>query len=250
MNYITDTVIGILLPFIGTTLGSAAVFFIKQNRKNPRFHKAMLGFAAGVMTAASVWSLLIPSIESSGSWIPAVVGFLVGVGGMMLLDLFAPEFMPSKAEKRKIGEGFMLFVAVTLHNIPEGMAVGVAFSGLAGGEAIVSPVEALALSIGISVQNFPEGTIISAPLVSDGISKKKSFGYGVMSGAVEPVAAVATLMLTRLVTPILPYVLAFAAGAMIYVVSHELLPQAKGNAGTGGMSIGFALMMLLDVALG
>lgn len=250
MNYTTNTVIGVLLPFIGTSLGSAAVFFIKQKRKNPHFHNLMLGFAAGVMTAASVWSLLIPSIESTGSWIPAVVGFLIGVGGMMLLDFFAPEFMPSKVENRKIGESFLLFFAVTLHNIPEGMAVGVAFSGLAGSDAVVSPVEALALSIGISVQNFPEGTIISAPLASDGMSKKRAFGYGIASGAVEPVAAVITLMLTRLITPILPYVLAFAAGAMIYVVSHELLPQAKGNVGTGGMAIGFALMMLLDVALG
>ncbi len=250
MTYTTDTIIGILLPFIGTTLGAAAVFFIKAHKSSPRFHKAMLGFAAGVMTAASVWSLLIPSIEATNSWIPAVLGFLVGVGGMMLMDLFAPEFIPSSAEKRKIGENFMLFVAVTLHNIPEGMAVGVAFSGLAGGDGIVTPIEALALSIGISVQNFPEGTIISAPLVSDGMSKKKAFRYGIASGAVEPIAAVITLMLTQLVTPILPYVLAFAAGAMIYVVSHELIPQAKGNAGTGGMAIGFALMMLLDVALG
>lgn len=250
MDYLIDTAIGVGLPFVGTTLGSAAVFFINGRRKSPRFHKLMLGFAAGVMTAASVWSLLIPSIESTGSWVAAVVGFLIGVGGMMLLDFFAPEFIPNKAENRKISESFLLFIAVTLHNIPEGMAVGVAFSGLAGGKAIVTPVEALALSIGISVQNFPEGTIISAPLASDGISKKKAFGYGIASGAVEPVAAVVTLMLTRLVTPILPYVLAFAAGAMIYVVSHELLPQAKGNAGTGGMAIGFALMMLLDVALG
>lgn len=250
MNYLLDTAFGVALPFIGTTLGSAAVFFIKGKQRKPHFHKLMLGFAAGVMTAASVWSLLIPSIESSGSWIPAVVGFLIGIGGMMLLDLLAPEFIPNNAENRKIGENFLLFIAVTLHNIPEGMAVGVAFSGLSEKEAIVTPIEALALSIGISVQNFPEGTIISAPLASDGMSKKKSFGYGIASGAVEPVAAVVTLMLTRLVTPILPYVLAFAAGAMIYVVSHELLPQAKGNIGTGGMAIGFALMMLLDVALG
>lgn len=248
MNYITNTIIGILLPFIGTTLGAAAIFFFKIN-SSLRFHKLMLGFAAGVMTAASVWSLLIPSIEATGSWVAAVVGLLAGTGLMMLIDTIVPEISFEQKRPQKIGENLMLFIAVTLHNIPEGMAVGVAFSGLVG-NGIVSPAEAMALSIGISVQNFPEGTIISAPLVSSGMSKKRAFVYGFISGVVEPIAAAATILLTHFISPILPYVLSFAAGAMIYVVAHELLPEAKSKLGAAGTSIGFAIMMLLDVALG
>ena len=249
MKYIYETVAGILLPFIGTTAGAAAVFFMKKQAKQ-RFHKLMLGFAAGVMTAASVWSLLIPSIESTNSWIPAVVGFLIGIGSMMGIDTVLPETDFNRRTSKKFGDNFLMFLAVTVHNIPEGMAVGVAFSGMLSGGGIVSPTEALALSIGISVQNFPEGTIISAPLASVGMDKKKAFLYGVLSGAVEPTAALITMLMTRMLAPILPYVLSFAAGAMIYVVTSELIPAAKSKAGTGGTALGFAVMMLLDVALG
>lgn len=247
MNNITGTVLGIILPFLGTTVGAAAVFFLKGNT-NPRFHRAMLGFAAGVMTAASVWSLLIPSIETAGTWIPAVSGFLVGTAAMMVLDLLVPNFDMSVGKFPKLGESMMLFIAVTLHNIPEGMAVGVAFSGAISGILPIS--EALTLAVGISVQNFPEGTIISAPLVTEGMDKKKAFLYGVISGAVEPIASVITVLLTWLVAPILPYLLSFAAGAMIYVVTHELIPESKSKIGTAGTAAGFALMMLLDVAMG
>lgn len=245
MNFLTETVIGILLPFVGTTVGAATVFFMKK-QSNPRFHRAMLGFAAGVMTAASVWSLLIPSIESAGSWIPAVTGFLIGTAAMTALDAVVPTPEPEK--EPKLGENLLLFIAVTLHNIPEGMAVGVAFAGAISGVLPIS--EALTLSIGISVQNFPEGTIISAPLVTDGMNKRRAFAYGVLSGAVEPVASIITVLLTWLVAPILPFVLSFAAGAMIYVVSQELIPEAKSRIGTAGTAVGFALMMLLDVAMG
>lgn len=245
MNFLTETVIGILLPFVGTTVGAATVLFMKK-QSNPRFHRAMLGFAAGVMTAASVWSLLIPSIESAGSWIPAVTGFLIGTAAMTALDAVVPTPEPKK--EPKLGENLLLFIAVTLHNIPEGMAVGVAFAGAISGVLPIS--EALTLSIGISVQNFPEGTIISAPLVTDGMNKRKAFAYGVLSGAVEPVASIITVLLTWLVAPILPFVLSFAAGAMIYVVSQELIPEAKSRIGTAGTAVGFALMMLLDVAMG
>ncbi len=200
------------------------------------------------MTAASVWSLLLPSIKAAGSWIPAVTGFLAGTGSMMLLDALVPDFDLNTGKEPKLGENIMLFIAVTLHNIPEGMAVGVAFAGLISG--IIPLSEALTLSIGIAVQNFPEGTIISAPLVTDGMGKKRAFLYGVLSGAVEPVASVLTVLLTWLVAPILPYVLSFAAGAMIYVVSNELIPKAKSRIGTAGTAVGFALMMLLDVAMG
>lgn len=245
MSFLTETVIGILLPFVGTTVGAATVFFMKK-QSNTRFHRAMLGFAAGVMTAASVWSLLIPSIESAGSWIPAVTGFLIGTAAMTAIDAVVPTPEPKK--EPKLGENLLLFIAVTLHNIPEGMAVGVAFAGAISG--VLPILEALTLSIGISVQNFPEGTIISAPLVTDGMNKRKAFAYGVLSGAVEPVASIITVLLTWLVAPILPFVLSFAAGAMIYVVSQELIPEAKSRIGTAGTAVGFALMMLLDVAMG
>jgi ZIP family zinc transporter len=215
---------------------------------NPRLHRAMLGFAAGVMIAASVWSLLIPSIEESGSWIPAVTGFIVGTAGMMLLDYLVPDFDMTKTEPSKLGESAMLFIAVTVHNVPEGMAVGVAFSGALSG--MITPSEAFTLSIGIAVQNFPEGTIISAPLASDGMPKKRAFLYGLISGAVEPAAAAITVLLTWLVAPILPFLLSFAAGAMIYVVVEDLIPEAKSHIGTASTAIGFALMMLLDVAMG
>lgn len=247
MNFAAETVVGILLPLFGTTIGAAAVFFIK-GKASLHFHRAMLGFAAGIMTAASVWSLLLPSIEVAGSWIPAVAGFLVGTAAMMILDTLVPDFDLKIKPATRLGESLLLFIAVTLHNIPEGMAVGVAFAGLNNG--IIPYSEAVALSIGIAVQNLPEGMIISAPLVGEGMSKRKAFLCGIISGAVEPLAAVITLLLTQLIEPILPYVLAFAAGAMIYVVSQELIPEAKSKIGTAGTALGFALMMLLDVALG
>ena len=247
MNFLSETAIGLFTAVSRDNDRGGGSVFIK-GKANPHFHRAMLGFAAGVMTAASVWSLLLPSIEAAGSWIPAVTGFLAGTGSMMLLDALVPDFDLNTGKEPKLGENIMLFIAVTLHNIPEGMAVGVAFSGLISG--IIPLSEALTLSIGIAVQNFPEGTIISAPLVTDGMGKKRAFLYGVLSGAVEPVASVLTVLLTWLVAPILPYVLSFAAGAMIYVVSNELIPKAKSRVGTAGTAVGFALMMLLDVAMG
>ena len=255
-------VIGILIPFAGTVLGAAMVFFIKKEMR-PALQKALLGFASGVMIAASVWSLLIPSIqmaEENGSipWIPAVVGFLTGIGFLLLLDTIIPHLHVNsdkpEGKKSKLEKSAMLVLAVTLHNIPEGMAVGVVFAGVASGNTVISAAGAFALAIGIAVQNFPEGAIISMPLIGTGVSKRRAFSYGVLSGIVEPIGAVLTILLTSFVTPILPYILAFAAGAMIYVVVEELIPEAQAgehsNIGTIGVAIGFALMMILDVALG
>ena len=254
--------IGILIPFIGTTLGSAMVFFMRKEMGG-KIQKALLGFASGVMIAASVWSLLIPAIDMSKEqggipWIPAAVGFLLGMGFLLLLDTLTPhlplhedtpEGIPSNLKKTT-----MLVLAVTLHNIPEGMAVGVTFAGMLTGNTMISLAGAFALSIGIAIQNFPEGAIISMPLRSEGQSKGKAFMYGTASGVVEPIAALLTILLTKLVVPVLPYLLAFAAGAMIYVVVEELIPESQSgkhtNIGTIGVAIGFVLMMVLDVALG
>ena len=253
MNFLSETAIGILLPFLGTTIGAAAVFFIK-GKANPHFHRAMLGFAAGVMTAASVWSLLLPSIEAAGSWIPAVTGFLAGTGSMMLLDALVPDFDLNTGKEPKLGENIMLFIAVTLHNIPEGMAVGVMYAGFLAGNSQITAASALALSLGIAIQNFPEGAIISMPLKAEGESKGKAFLGGVLSGVVEPVGAVLTLLAARLVIPALPYLLSFAAGAMLYVVVEELIPEMSqgrhSNIGTIFFAVGFSIMMTLDVALG
>jgi len=256
------TVLGILLPLFGTVLGSAMVFFLRD-KLNPRFSKCLLGFASGVMIAASVWSLLIPAIEMAEeqntlAWIPAVVGFLLGVSFLLILDIIiphihvdssSPEGAPSKLKKST-----MLIFAVTLHNIPEGMAVGVVLAGVLMGNMSVSLTGALALSIGIAIQNFPEGAIVSMPLVNSGLSRKKSFIYGTLSGVVEPLGALLAIILTSFVTPILPYVLSFAAGAMIYAVVEDLLPEAHSgehsNITTISVALGFALMMALDVALG
>lgn len=254
--------IGILIPFVGTTLGSAMVFFMRKEM-NGKIQKGLLGFASGVMIAASVWSLLIPAIEMSEEqggipWMPAAVGFLLGIGFLLLLDTLTPhlhlnedtpEGLPSNLKKTT-----MLVLAVTLHNIPEGMAVGVTFAGILAGNTMISLAGAFALSIGIAIQNFPEGAIISMPLRSEGQSKGKAFLYGAASGVVEPIAALLTILLTSLVVPILPYLLAFAAGAMIYVVVEELVPESQTgkhtNIGTIGVAVGFVLMMVLDVALG
>jgi ZIP family zinc transporter len=255
-------VIGVIIPLLGTTLGSAMVFFLKGEMK-PKVQKSLLGFASGVMIAASVWSLLIPAIEMTEeqggiNWLPCSIGFMLGVGFLLLLDTLIPHLHVNTDEpeghKSKLGKSLMLVLAVTLHNIPEGMAVGVVFAGFAAGNASISAAGAFALAVGIAIQNFPEGAIISMPLLGTGISKRKAFSYGVLSGVVEPLGALITIILTSFITPILPYILAFAAGAMIYVVVEELIPEAQSeehsNIGTIGTAVGFTLMMILDTALG
>lgn len=255
--------IGLLVPFLGTALGSACVFFLK-GELNRLVQKGLLGFASGVMVAASVWSLLIPAIDMAQpqmgkfSFVPAAVGFLIGIFFLLLMDRLiphlhmneeTPEGLPSKLKKTT-----MLVLAVTLHNIPEGMAVGVVFAGLLTGNTGITAAGAMALSLGIAIQNFPEGAIISLPLKSEGGSTKKAFLYGVFSGVVEPIAAGITILLTGVITSLLPYLLSFAAGAMIYVVVEELMPEASegehSNISTLGFAAGFLIMMVLDVALG
>ncbi|NLL16543.1 MAG: ZIP family metal transporter [Clostridiales bacterium] len=262
MSDTMQIVIGVIIPLLGTTLGSAMVFFLKGEMK-PKVQKSLLGFASGVMIAASVWSLLIPAIEMTEeqggiNWLPCSIGFMLGVGFLLLLDTLIPHLHVNTDEpeghKSKLGKSLMLVLAVTLHNIPEGMAVGVVFAGFAAGNASISAAGAFALAIGIAIQNFPEGAIISMPLLGTGISKRKAFSYGVLSGVVEPLGALITIILTSFITPILPYILAFAAGAMIYVVVEELIPEAQSeehsNIGTIGTAVGFTLMMILDTALG
>ena len=257
-----NVLLGILIPFAGTALGSGMVFFMKKEM-NGRLQKLLLGFASGVMIAATVWSLLIPALdmseESGGiAWFPAAAGFLLGMGFLLILDTLTPhlhfteekpEGMPAHLKKTT-----MLVLAVTLHNIPEGMAVGVTFAGAMAENAMMTLTGAFALSVGIAIQNFPEGAIISMPLKGQGLSKTRAFIYGTLSGIVEPAAAFLTILLTGLVVPLLPYLLSFAAGAMIYVVVEELIPEAQtgehSNIGTIGVAVGFTLMMILDVALG
>lgn len=257
-----DVIVGILIPFVGTALGAAMVFFMRNNM-NTKLEKLLLGFAAGVMIAASVWSLLIPSIEMSSeqgniAWIPASVGFLFGILFLFILDSLIPHIhlKSDKPEgiKAKLKKTTMMVFAVTLHNIPEGMAVGVIFAGAIAGNTGITMAGAFALAIGIAIQNFPEGAIISMPLKSEGMSKSKAFFCGVLSGIVEPIGAIITIALTSAITQILPYLLSFAAGAMIYVVVEELVPESQAgehsNIGTIGVAIGFVVMMILDVALG
>ena len=254
--------IGLLIPFLGTSLGSAMVFLMK-NKMNRKVEKIFLGFASGVLIAASVWSLLIPSIEMTEeqgkvAWVPAAVGFLLGIIFLLILDSLIPHLHLDSDRpeglKAKLKKTTMMIFAVTLHNIPEGMAVGVAFAGALAEDIGITMSAAIALAIGIAIQNFPEGAIISMPLKSEGMSKTKAFVYGTLSGAVEPIAAFITILLTSLVVQILPYLLSFAAGAMIYVVVEELIPESQSgehsNIGTIGVAIGFVLMMILDVALG
>ena len=253
--------IGLLIPFAGTSLGAAMVFFFSKQISN-NLQKIFTGFAAGVMVAASFWSLLQPALESSEtmgrlSFIPAAVGFLVGIAFLLLLDEVTPHMhMDHQQEgpKSKLKSTTKLILAVTLHNIPEGMAVGVVYAGWAAGHAGVTQAGALALALGIAIQSFPEGAIVSMPLLSEGMPKHKTFWYGVLSGAVEPVAALLTIIAASIVVPILPYLLAFAAGAMLYVVVEELIPEmsegAHSNIGTIAFAFGFVLMMTLDVALG
>lgn len=248
------TLIGLLIPFAGTVLGSGFVFFMKKEMK-PRLQKALLGFASGVMVAASVWSLLIPAMESGGIK-PAVLGLFAGFAFLLALDELTPHLHLAggpEGPKSRLSRTAMLSLAVTLHNLPEGMAVGVALAGAMAGEG-VSTAAALALSLGIAIQNIPEGAIISMPLRAEGNSRGRAFLIGALSGAVEPVGALLVILLTSLMTPLLPGLLAFAAGAMLYVVIEELIPEASqaphSNVSTIGFAVGFALMMVLDVVLG
>ena len=253
---------GILIPLIGTTAGSACVFLLK-NKIKPEIQKILLGFASGVMVAASVWSLLIPAMDMSESmgrmaFVPAAVGLLLGIAFLLILDRCIPHLHlgsdTPEGPERGISKTVMLVLAVTLHNIPEGMAVGVVYAGWAADHNAISAAGALALSLGIAIQNFPEGAIISMPLRSEGMGKGKAFVYGVLSGVVEPVGAVLTILLAQFIIPVLPYLLSFAAGAMIYVVVEELIPEMSekphSNIGTIVFALGFVLMMILDVALG
>lgn len=257
-----NVLLGIMVPFVGTTLGSALVFLM-TGKMNVKVQRSLTGFAAGVMVAASVWSLLIPSIDQSAhmgklSFVPAVIGFLLGMTFLLVLDTFTPHMHlnSNQAEgvKIKLDRTTMLVLAVALHNIPEGMAVGAVFAGLLSDSAEITLLGAFALSIGIAIQNFPEGAIISMPLKAEGVSKGKSFLYGAISGAVEPLAAIVTILLSGIMVPILPYLLSFAAGAMLYVVVEELIPEMSegdhSNIGTVFFAVGFSLMMILDVALG
>jgi len=257
-----DIFVGLLIPFAGTTFGAAMVFLLKD-KMSSWLQKALLGFASGVMMAASVWSLIMPAVEMADKqgvipWIPAAVGFLMGVFFLLLLDSIIPHLHLDTNEPEGIKSGLkkttMFVFAVTLHNIPEGMAVGVVFSGLITGDTSISLAGAYALAIGIAIQNFPEGAIISMPLKSEGMSRKKAFTVGMLTGIVEPIAAVITIFLTSFISGILPYFLSFAAGAMIYVVVEELIPESQSgkhsNIGTIGVALGFTIMMILDIALG
>lgn len=253
---------GVLIPFLGTTLGAACVLFMRE-KLSVSIQKALSGFAAGVMVAASIWSLLIPAMDQSKdmgrmAFIPAVVGFWLGVLFLLLLDCVIPHLHQGSDEpeglKATLKKTTMLVLAVTLHNIPEGMAVGVVFAGWASGNGTITKAGALALAIGIAIQNFPEGAIISMPLRAEGVKKQTAFLYGMLSGVVEPVAALLTILASGFVIPILPYLLSFAAGAMVYVVVEELIPEMSSghhsNIGTVFFALGFTVMMTLDVALG
>lgn len=258
----TTIVIGLIIPLLGTMLGSAFVFLMK-GEMSLRLQKTLLGFASGVMVAASVWSLLIPAMEMEAnkgtlSVLPAAVGFLLGIGFLFLIDELTPHLHigTDKPEgmTSRLSKTAMLALAVTIHNLPEGMAVGVVFAGAENGMANISIASAVAVSLGIAIQNIPEGAIISMPMRAAGNSRWKSFLIGSLSGAVEPVGAVAVLLLASLLMPVLPYMLAFAAGAMFYVVVEELIPEASNgqhsNLSTIGFAIGFVLMMVLDVVMG
>ncbi len=258
----TTLIIGLLIPLLGTMLGSAFVFFMRDEM-SVRLQKTLLGFASGVMVAASVWSLLIPSMEmaeGNGRWtvMPAAVGFLAGIGFLLMIDEITPHLHigTDKPEgmRSHLSKTAMLALAVTIHNLPEGMAVGVVFAGANSDFSYISLTSAVAVALGIAIQNVPEGAIISMPMRAAGNSKWKSFVIGSLSGAVEPVGALAVLLLASALTPILPYMLAFAAGAMFYVVVEELIPEASNgqhsNLSTIGFAVGFVLMMVLDVVMG
>ena len=253
---------GIIIPFLGTSTGAACVFFMKKNMSE-QLSRILTGFAAGVMVAASVWSLLIPAMEQSDgmgrlAFVPAVTGFWGGILFLLLLDHVIPHLHQhsnsAEGPKSKLQRTTMMVLAVTLHNIPEGMAVGVVYAGYLAGNAKISAAAALALSLGIAIQNFPEGAIISMPLRAEGMKKAKAFCGGVLSGIVEPIGAVLTILAAGVVIPALPYLLSFAAGAMLYVVVEELIPEMSqgkhSNIGTVFFAVGFGVMMMLDVALG
>lgn len=254
--------LGLLIPLLGTVLGSAFVFFMKDEMPE-RVQKSLLGFASGVMVAASVWSLLIPAIEmeeSKGAWsvLPVAIGFLIGMGFLLLIDELTPHLHigtdTPEGLRSRLSRTTMLALAVTIHNLPEGMAVGVVFAGAEQGIANISLTSAVAMSLGIAIQNIPEGAIISMPMRAEGNSRWRSFLIGSLSGAVEPIGGLAVILLASLLTPLLPCLLAFAAGAMFYVVVEELIPEASNgkhsNLSTIGFAIGFVLMMVLDVVMG
>ena len=257
-----ETFFGILIPFLGTAMGAACVFFMKKSLGD-LVQRSLAGFAAGGMVAASIWSLLIPAIEQSNdlgklSFLPAFTGFWLGVLFLLALDHLIPHLHvdseQAEGPKAKLGRTTMMVLAVTLHNIPEGMAVGVMYAGFLAGNAQITATSALALSLGIAIQNFPEGAIISMPLRAEGEGKGRAFWGGVLSGVVEPIGAVVTILAAQLVIPALPYLLSFAAGAMLYVVVEELIPEMSqgkhSNLGTVFFAAGFSVMMVLDVALG
>ena len=255
-------ILGLLIPFIGTSAGSACVFFLKKDL-SASVQRALTGFAAGVMVAASIWSLIVPAIEQSGSmgrwaFLPAFIGFWIGILFLLLLDHIIPHLHrninQTEGPKSRLTRTAMMVLAVTLHNIPEGMAVGVVYAGLMNGSGEITAGGALALALGIAIQNFPEGAIISMPLCSEGKSRGESFLLGVLSGAVEPVFGALTILAAGLIVPAMPYLLSFAAGAMLYVVVEELIPEMSAgehsNIGVLLFAVGFSLMMALDVALG
>lgn len=256
-----DILLGILIPFLGTILGSSMVFLMK-NTLNKGIEKLLLGLASGVMIAASIWSLLIPSFEMAKSqgvfeWFPAVIGFILGIIFLIIIDIIISRLektLDLNNNETDLKNNIMLFIAVTLHNIPEGMAVGVAFASVIAGNTGMTIAAAISLAIGIAIQNFPEGAIVSMPLKSSGIPKGKAFSYGFFSGIVEPIAAFITILLTSKISLILPYLLAFAAGSMIYVVADELIPKSQSGEltklGIIGLTIGFLIMMVLDITLG
>ncbi len=252
---------GLMIPFLGTFAGAACVLFMR-NSMNKLLEKVLLGFASGVMVAASVWSLLIPAIEMSDGYalafVPAATGFAAGIGFLYGLDKLIPHIHPGgkrpEGVKSRLTKTTMLALAVTLHNIPEGMAVGVVFAGVLSGSQEMTLAGAYTLAVGIAIQNFPEGAIISMPMKSNGTGKRKAFAYGVLSGIVEPIGAFVTILITGVIEKALPFLLAFAAGAMLFVVVEELIPEASGDGDSDGATLGFAagflIMMILDVALG
>lgn len=257
-----DAFYGILIPFLGTSLGAGCVFFLKKALSDS-IQRALTGFAAGVMVAASVWSLLIPAMDQSASmgrlaFFPAAVGFWLGILFLLLLDHIIPHLHQNSTQaegpRSQLQRTTMMVLAVTLHNIPEGMAVGVVYAGYLSGSAQITAASALALSLGIAIQNFPEGAIISMPLRAEGVKKDRAFWGGVLSGVVEPIGAVLTILAAGIIVPALPYLLSFAAGAMLYVVVEELIPEMSqgehSNIGTVFFAVGFSVMMVLDVALG
>ena len=259
---IQDAFWGILIPVLGTSLGAGCVFFLKNSLRDG-IQRALTGFAAGVMVAASVWSLLIPAMEQAAdlgrlAFFPAAVGFWLGILFLLLLDHLIPHLhqnsLQAEGPKSQLQRTTMMVLAVTLHNVPEGMAVGVVYAGYLAGTAQITAAGALALSLGIAIQNFPEGAIISMPLRAEGMKKGRAFWGGVLSGIVEPIGAVLTILAAGIVVPALPYLLSFAAGAMLYVVVEELIPEMSqgqhSNVGTVFFAVGFSVMMVLDVALG